>query len=1050
MTEQFPSPEVPRDFLSPSISEITHSPTLKERKGTLFSPNSTSNDMSASHGSIKPNLLFKENESKKARSFLSFRKASAPVTPEADSEKRPAPRNPRKLPDTPESQPGHITPNKPLRDDASWCASSVCPFDEDYQNNSFSLPHADKDEKPNDKKRGKFFSFLKKGSESKKPVIESTAEIPRSIDLSDEPQQTDEHEDTESGNLKAAPEIFSFLKKGSVSKKPVIESTAEIPRPIDHSDEPQQTDQHEDTEAGNAKAPPELDETVAPSRSYESDQDPNPTVTAGARVKSDHRPRRCGKRLLFYVFLPALILSIIVLAGVLVNRMFVDREESSITVTTTVQTSAPSEFSDDVFFQQTEAPDVVKSPGGFFDGTNPQCGTSQELKATSMIYDSMSQTTWDGSANACGDSMEFGFASWYFVEVEESSIMEASTCDAASFDTQITVMSGNCGSLNCVTFNDNECGDQSRVTWFAEKGETYFVIVSGYRDDWGEYTLTMQPTSINDQCIEAGDGAPVELGSAIFGTTAGSTAKDLASCGDVDTSKPGVWYEVSNVDGTVLADVMARGMNSTGQVSVYDGTCDTLTCAAGSKSGAVSWAANRDTTYHVYVSGIETEGDFDLYVGLDQDDTCSDATSLQPSNFAFIANTIDARHHDVQSCGFTGSRHSAPGKWFAINGTGNGIKASTCSSATDLDAEISLFKGSCNALECIAGTGEALPCGEGGSIVWETDVDEEYFIYVSGRGSRVGEFWLTVEEVDLIGTTCTMPLSLGYSVPMEISGSTDSGSAEVVEIGGDVGSARGVWYEMTGTGNLVELSACGSQNGFDARVSVFTGDCDEPELIGQSAKCGEEGDYVEWDSIAGDDYLIFVHGADEEETGEFVMSLKHAGELNDRCAIALPIDSATNLYVGSTLEATLGEEIDAINAITSAPSTSPTEAPGKGVKPNNKGGKNNRRAQEVIDSCNFISPSRGLWYQIVGNGGEIILSTCSVETDFDTAIDVFSGGCGELQCIASNNDNCGAQSLVRFTSEVDVPYFVHVRGVNATEVGQFSLGVTVRNPVTGV
>jgi hypothetical protein len=999
MTQQFPSPEVPRGYLSPSISEVTESPTLKERKGNVFSPNSTSNDMSTSHGSIKPNLLFKENETKKARTFLSFRKAPAPVTPEADSEKRPAPRNPRKLPDTPESQPGRIIPNKHLRDDASWCASSVCPFDcvEDYQNNSFSLPHTDKDEKPNDKKRGTF---------------------------------------------------FSFLKKGSVSKKPVIESTAEIPRSIDYSDEPQQTDEHEDTEAGNVKAPPELDETVAPSRSYESDEDPNPTVAAGARVKSYHRPRRCGKRLLFYVFLPALLLSIIVLAGVLVKRMLIDKEESSITVTTTVQTSAPSEFTDDVFFQQTEAPDNVKPPGGFFDSSNPQCGTSKELKATSMIYDSMSQTTWDDSANACGDSMEFGFSSWYFVEVEESTFMEASTCDAATFDTQITVMSGHCGFLNCVTFNDNECGDQSRVTWYAEKGETYFVVVSGYRDDWGEYTLTMQPTSINDQCIEA--GAPVELGSAISGTTAGSTTEDLASCGDVDTSKPGVWYEVSNIDGTVLADVMARGMNFAGQVSVYDGTCDTLTCAAGSKSGSVSWAANRDTTYHVYVNGIETEGDFDLYVGLDQDDTCSDATSLQPSFFAFIGDTRDERHHDVPSCGFTGSRHSAPGKWFAVSGTGNGLKASTCSSGTDLDTEISLFRGSCDALECITGTGEALSCGEGGSIAWETDVDDEYFIYVSGRGSRVGEFWLTIEEVDLIGTMCTKPLSLGYSIPMEISGSTDSGSAEVVEIGGDVGSARGVWYEMTGTGNLVELSACESQNGFDARVSVFTGDCDEPESIGQSAKCGEEGDYVEWDSTVGDDYHIFVHGADEEETGEFVMSLKHGGELNDRCAIALPIDSVTNLYVGSTLEATLGEEIDAINAITSAPSTSPSEAPGKGVKPNNKGGKDNRRTQEVLDSCNFISPSRGLWYKIVGNGGEIIVSTCSVETDFDTAIDVLSGGCGELQCIASNNDSCGAQSLVRFTSEVDVPYFVHVRGVNATEVGQFSLGVTVRNPVAGV
>lgn len=1007
MTEQFPSPELTRGVLSPSISEVTESPALKMEKGNVFSPASSSNDVSisTSRGSIKPNHLFRDHEGKKPRVFSSFRKTPTPVTPEADSEKKAAPLNPRRLPDTPESQPGRILPYTQLRDDASWCASSVCPFDcvEDYDKHSFPQASFHTDEKPKDKKKANFFGFLKKGSVSKQTVVESAAEVPRSIDYAGERQQADEAQDTEVGNIKALPD---------------------------------------------------LDETVAPSGSYESDEDANTAFVTAAREKPTSSPRRCGKRLLFYVFVPCLLLSIIVLAGVLVKRMLIDNEESSVTVTTTVQTSAPSkEFTDDLFFQQTDAPDDVNPPGGFFDSNHPQCGTSQELEATSIIYDSMSQSTWDDSANSCGDSMELGFATWYFVEVEENTYMEASTCDAASFDTQITIMSGHCGFLSCVTFNDNSCGDQSRVTWYAEKGETYFVVVSGYRDDWGEYTLTMKPTSINDQCAEA--DTPFELGSATTGTTSGSSAENLASCGNVDTSKPGVWYEVSDIDGQVLADVIPRGASFEGQVSVYDGSCDTLACTTGSKSGSVSWAARRDTTYHIYVNGIEKEGDFNLYLGQERDDSCNDATSLQPSSFAYIGNTRNERLHDVPSCGFDGIRHSAPGKWFSVRGTGSGFEVSTCSSGTDLDTEISLFRGSCDALECMAGTAGALPCEEGGSLAWTTEVDVEYFIYVSGRGSRVGEFWLTLKEVDLRGTMCTKPHSLGFASPMEITGSSNTGSPDIVAVGGDVGSARGVWYEMAGTGNLVALSTCEAEIDFNARVSVFSGSCENPEALDQSANCGDDGDSVQWESKVGSDYHIFVHGSDEDETGDFVLTVTQENELNDKCEISIPIDTVTSMYVGSTLEATLGNEIDAINAITSEPTTSPTEAPvddppNKGAKPDNKdnkGGKEDRRTQEIVDSCNFVQPSRGLWYTILGNGGEIIVSTCSVDTDFDTTVDVFSGGCGELQCIASDNDSCGSQSLVRFTSEVDVPYFVLVRGVNATEVGQFSLGVTVRNPV---
>jgi hypothetical protein len=63
---------------------------------------------------------------------------------------------------------------------------------------------------------------------------------------------------------------------------------------------------------------------------------------------------------------------------------------------------------------------------------------------------------------------------WFEVAGDGMNI-EASTCGGASFDTQISVYAGGCGSLECVTGNDNSCGSQSSVIWLTE-----VRLTSGY------------------------------------------------------------------------------------------------------------------------------------------------------------------------------------------------------------------------------------------------------------------------------------------------------------------------------------------------------------------------------------------------------------------------------------------------------------------------------------------------------------------------------------------------------------------------------------------
>ena len=85
---------------------------------------------------------------------------------------------------------------------------------------------------------------------------------------------------------------------------------------------------------------------------------------------------------------------------------------------------------------------------------------------------------------------------WYFVE-GTGSIIQASLCDSPSYDTRLSIYRGSCTdddglpNLFCVDGNDDFCGEQSLVTWESEVGVTYYILVHGYLDNSGEFSLTL-------------------------------------------------------------------------------------------------------------------------------------------------------------------------------------------------------------------------------------------------------------------------------------------------------------------------------------------------------------------------------------------------------------------------------------------------------------------------------------------------------------------------------------------------------------------------------
>jgi len=81
-----------------------------------------------------------------------------------------------------------------------------------------------------------------------------------------------------------------------------------------------------------------------------------------------------------------------------------------------------------------------------------------------------------------------------------------------------------------------------------------------------------------------------------------------------------------------------------------------------------------------------------------------------------------------------------------------------------------------------------------------------------------------------------------------------------------------------------------------------------------------------------------------------------------------------------------------------------------------------------------------VWYALLGAGSAVTVSTCAGAT-FDTWITVYTGTCGTLSCVGSNDDFCGLQSSLTFTASLGQVYYVAVTGF-AGDTGSFDLTIT--------
>src|SRR5690606_33849493 len=240
-------------------------------------------------------------------------------------------------------------------------------------------------------------------------------------------------------------------------------------------------------------------------------------------------------------------------------------------------------------------------------------------------------------------------------------------------------------------------------------------------------------------------------------------------------------------------------------------------------------------------------------------------------------------------------------------------------------------------------------------------------------------------------------LACGDSVTGETLTATDSGG----------NPAPDVFYKFTGTGSpqSVTISLCGGGTDYDSLLRVFD-DCD---LLNQLAvnddSCGLQSE-VTFFSDGTSTYYIMVEGF-SSNAGNFSLDVTCIDPpANDECGGAIAVscgDSITGTTIGATVDT------------------------------------------DVAGDCGTALTSPGVWYSLAdtsGLPGTITLSRCN-GTAFDSKLSVYTGDCSAppLTCVTGNDDACGLQSEVTFSTDGNTTFLILVHSFGGA-TGNFTLDVS--------
>lgn len=303
---------------------------------------------------------------------------------------------------------------------------------------------------------------------------------------------------------------------------------------------------------------------------------------------------------------------------------------------------------------------------------------------------------------------------------------------------------------------------------------------------------------------------------------------------------------------------------------------------------------------------------------------------------------------------------------------------------------------------------------------------------------------------DKCGTDARIALANGVDTPTDLADSTadrtvNGGACDGITIG----ETPGVWWQIEGTGATLRASTCSSKTEIKVKISVFEslkgpkedGTCNddltclgastEPDFECPLTTIGQTGSNGEWGSMStkidfptkkGVMYYLLVQQETVSKTGVVWLNFR---------------------------QVTLPQNNDCIDAI------GPVPKDGTIIESTNEDASISR----VLGGyCNFFGLYPGIWFQVMGNGGDITLSACGERNTDGFYFSVYEAAdCDDLKCISSGTAatidddvvNCSFQVgtdiegnglaiqrprfTYKFSSEDGYRYYVYLHYARTTE-----------------
>lgn len=498
----------------------------------------------------------------------------------------------------------------------------------------------------------------------------------------------------------------------------------------------------------------------------------------------------------------------------------------------------------------------------------------------------------------------------------------------------------------------------------------------------------------NDLCL---DFTFITYGSTTVGTTVDATYETEPICPEVNVSKD-VWYAFTGDGGTARLVLAAYKP----KLSVYTGTCSNLVCVKGiegnNKMAMLGIQTQAGVLYRIRVRVGGPEGPFTLFLSDSpvSNDLCSNAFPI--NNGLRLGTLLDAYPDVVPGCEVDGNR----GIWYSFVGNGETATIKQTSSFPRL----SVYQGTCSDLVCVVGNEENfnLPSAET-QVEFTTTPGTNYFIFVQQiqeLGGFLLEFNLPPPSNDAFSNAT--PLGCGET----LAGATINAlttQPNPATCGGIAANTRDVWYKFNGNGQNMTISTCSGPN-FNTQVSVYTPTPTGLLCVGGNDDfCGLRSQ-VTVATSAHFPYLVRVAGANNAQ-GAFEITRSCTAPANNNC-------ESSSLLLPNQLT---GGSVEAASVQTPFP-------------PN---------------CASTDGTASDVWYHFIGNGTNATVSLCGTTASFDAQLSAFTGSCGNLNCVAANDNTCGNRPQITFPTGYGVFYRVRVNGKNNAQ-GSFGIKVTFSAP----